>query len=139
MILFDSPNLKIEFKNVPCRHLLTTWRGLPVSELYQDGISEILRCCHENEISKLLSDIRSLERVTEKDQRFEDGALRAFSQRHGRLYHAVILSSEVFLEFSLTTFDRVESEQHPIQQFFSNTNDALLWFQEIDGLLNPIL
>jgi hypothetical protein len=132
MILFHSDHLKIEFRNVPCRHLVTKWQGMPGSATYQDGMITILKCCHDNDVSKLLSDIRLQEMVSAEDKHFVEKAIQNHTSRHGVLYQAVILSSEVFTKFSSEQFDRSVAEKHFVQQFFSNEFDAVGWLREVD-------
>jgi hypothetical protein len=132
MILLESPNLTIEFKNVPCRHLVTTWRGLLLGSRYEEGITTILNCCHENDISKLLSDIRLLEPLTDSDQHYAQVALSQYTEVHGFLYQAIVMSSEVFSKFTSASFGYAENELHHIQHFFSNEGDAMLWLQQAD-------
>ena len=132
MILFDSANLKIEFRNVPCRHLVTSWLGLPVSEIFQEGINTILRCCEENDVRKLLSDIRFQEQIPNDDELFAEQAICRHAARHGLLHQAVVLSNEVFLKFNASDFDRCFEEKYHVKQFFSNEKEAVAWLLEVD-------
>jgi hypothetical protein len=133
MILFDSNYLKIEFKNVPCRHLVAIWNGLPVGDLLENGCNTILQCCHENDIQKLLSDIRFREQLSERAEAFEEKAIASHASRHGRFFHAVVLSNEVFLKFGVTTFDRNLTGKEYEQQFFANQQDAVTWLDTADS------
>jgi hypothetical protein len=78
-----------------------------------------------------MSDIRSLEPLDDGDQHYTDDAIIQHTSSHGFLYQAVIVSSEVFLQFSSTDFTSGPNRSH-IQQFFSNEGDALTWLQTID-------
>lgn len=136
MILFDSVHLKIEFKNVPCRYLAARWNGSPGDDMYKDGCTTILQCCHENGIQKLLSDIRLQEQITDKAESFAEKAISNYAARHGVFYHAVVLSTEVFMKFGVENFDRSLGEKYHVQQFFANQQDAVTWLQEADAI-NP--
>lgn len=133
MTLFDSSNLKIEFKNVPCRHLVASWSGSPSEDFYKLGCDTILKCCHDNDIRNLLSDIRLQEKITESAEAFAEDAIANFGARHGRLYHAVVLSNEVFIKFGAAYFDRNTSGKNHVQQFFANQQDAVNWLQEANS------
>jgi hypothetical protein len=132
MILFDSSHLKIEYKNVPCRHLVTSWLGLPVSTIFQEGVNTILKCCEENDVRKLLSDIRYQEQISEEDEQFAHDAICRHAERHGVLHQAVVMSNEVFLTFNANDFDRCFEEKHHVRQFFPNEREAVAWLQEVD-------
>ncbi|HEY0655047.1 MAG TPA: hypothetical protein VGD65_18040 [Chryseosolibacter sp.] len=132
MVLFDSKYLKIEFKNVPCRHLVANWTGSPGEDVYKHGYTTILQCCHENDIRKLLSDIRLEERLSETAEAFAEHQLANYTARHGRFFHAVVLSSEVFLKLRVVNFDRSLGRKNHVQQFFANQQDAIEWLQEAD-------
>lgn len=132
MILFDSSYLKIEFRNVPCRHLVTSWLGLPVSEIFQEGIHTILRCCEENDVRKLLSDIRFQEKVSADDELFAEQAICRHAARYGLLHQVVVLSNEVFLKFNASDFDRCLADKYHVKQFFPNEKEAVAWLLEVD-------
>jgi hypothetical protein len=133
MILYDSAFLKIEFKNVPCRHLVASWNGSPGDDMYKNGFTTILQCCHENDIKKLLSDIRFQDKITADAESFAEKSTSNYTARHGILYHAVVLSNEVFLKFGVVNFDRGLAEKFHIQQFFANHHDAVAWLQQADS------
>ena len=132
MVLFDSTNLKIEFRNVPCRHLVTSWLGMPVSEIFQEGINTILKCCEENDVRKLLSDIRFQEQISDDDETFAEEAICRHAERHGLLHQAVVMSNEVFLVFNTRHFDRRLEERYHVKQYFSNEKEAVAWLYEVD-------
>lgn len=132
MVLFDSANLKIEFRNVPCRHLVTSWLGMPASETFQDGVNTILKCCAENDVRKLLSDIRFQEQLSDQDEEFAEQAMCRHAAQHGLLHQAVVMSNEVFLRFNMRHFDRYLDDKYHVKQFFSNEKEAVAWLQEVD-------
>jgi hypothetical protein len=111
---------------------VTSWLGLPVSAIFQDGVATILRCCEENNVRKLLSDIRFQEQISEDDQCRAEQAITRHAAQHGRLHQAVILSNEVFLKFNARDFDRAFEQKYYIKQFFANEKEAVAWLQAID-------
>lgn len=133
MVLFDSSYLKLEFKNVPCRHLVASWNGSPGDEVYKHGCSTILRCCHENDIRKLVTDTRLQEPVSEAAEEFSEKAISNYVARHGRFYHAVVLSNEVFVKFRVANLDRNADSKKYLHQFFSTQQDAIAWLQQADS------
>lgn len=132
MVLFDSSYLKIEFRNVPCRHLVTFWLGMPVKEMLQEGIRTILKCCDENDVRKLLNDTRFQENISDYDENLTDEAISQYALRHGLMHHAVVISKEVFLKFCPGDFEPKENTRNHIKQFFANEKDAVTWLQEVD-------
>jgi hypothetical protein len=70
--------------------------------------------------------------VSRNDQHFVESAIETHTSRHGFLYQAVILSNEVFIQFSSQQFDPGLTEKYFVQQFFANESDAVEWLQEID-------
>jgi hypothetical protein len=134
MILFDEPHLKIEFKNIPCRHLVTTWYGSTRSQQYKDGINTILKCCRENEIRKIVNDIRHQDRITDEDERYAFDQFQEYVSRHGFFFQANLLASDVFLKFSAANFERGGGKQnYRVNQFFSNDLDAMNWLMDVDS------
>jgi hypothetical protein len=132
MVLFDEPHLKIEFKNVPCKHLVATWTGCLENQQFKDGIQTVLRCCHENDIRKIISDTRRQDRVHTQDKKYADHAIKEYTTRHGVFFQAVIVSSDTFLEFSVENFDRQSRAKQQLNQYFSNDKEAINWLTEID-------
>ena len=132
MVLFDSSYLKIEFRNVPCRHLVSSWLGMPVSKNYHDGINTILKCCEENDVRKLLNDIRFQEQLSEDDEDFADEAIGRHAERCGLLHEAIVMSNQVFLKFNKRHFDRCLHDKYHIKQLFSNEKEAIAWLMEVD-------
>lgn len=133
MVLYDQPHLKIEFKNVPFRHLVTTWTGTVKSQQYKDGIQTVLRCCRENEIKKLLSDTRRQEGLSIQDKKFAESAVKDYITKFGVFFQAVVVPSDIFLEFSAENFERnVKSHEHT-NQFFSSDRDAMNWLMQVDS------
>lgn len=133
MILYDSTYLKIEFRNVPCRHLVANWTGSPDDEMYKHGCKRILRCCHENDIRKLLSDIRLRERISDTAEHLAETAIKEYVAQHGRFFHAVVLSNEVFVKFSVINLDRGVASNRYVHQYFANQQDALAWLEQADA------
>lgn len=132
MILLDEPHLRIEFKNVPCRHLLTIWSGTMKSEEYRQGVSTILKCCRENEIRKIVSDIRRQDVVQREDQQFAAELMKAHVAKHGLFFQAIVLASDVFIKFSAANFERAIAQRQHMSQYFANEKDALNWLMEVD-------
>jgi hypothetical protein len=111
---------------------VTSWLGLPVSAVFQDGVNTILKCCEENDVRKLLSDIRFQEQISNEDELFADRAICRHAERHGPLHQAIVLSNEVFLKFNASDFDRCLEEKCHVKQFFSNEKEAVAWLLEVD-------
>ena len=132
MVLFEEPYLKIEYKNVPCRHLVTTWIGLARGKLFKEGILTILKCCQENNIKKVLTDTRRRTWISVDDERYATQTFREHMSRHGYFFQAVIVSSDVFLQFTEHNFDRTSFETSMICQFFSSDKEAVSWLLEVD-------
>jgi hypothetical protein len=132
MVLFEEPHLKIEFKNVPCRHLVTSWTGSAKGKLYKEGILTILKCCRENNIKKVLADTRRQETIGLDDGRFATQTIREHMNRHGLFFQAIVVSSDVFLQFTTDNFDRTGHEKSGICQFFSNDREAINWLTNVD-------
>jgi hypothetical protein len=133
MILFEEPHLKIEFKNIPCRHLVTTWSGFTRSQQYKDGINTILKCCRENEVKKIVNDIRQQDGVTDEDERYAFDQMQEYVGRHGFFFQANLLASDVFLKFSAANFERSVNQNYSVNQFFSNDIDAMNWLMDVDS------
>ncbi len=132
MILFEEPHLKIEFKNVPCRHLVTTWGRHMKGQQYRDGINTILKCCRENEIRKVLSDIRHQEGVDVEDENYAADQFRLYVDKHGFFFQALILPGDVFVKFSAANFDRKVDDRYNVNQYFSSDKDAINWLMQVD-------
>jgi hypothetical protein len=132
MVLFEEPHLKIEFKNIPCRHLVTTWMGMARGKLYKEGILTILKCCRENNIKKVLTDTRRQESISLDDKRYASQTIREHMTKHGLFFQAVVVSSDVFLQFTADNFDRTNFDKSGICQFFSNDKEAINWLIEVD-------
>ncbi len=135
MVLFDSAYLKIEFRNVPCRHLAISWLGLPLTDIFHEGVNTILRCCEENDVRKLLTDIRYQEQLPEADERFAEEAINKHGARYGMIYNAIVLSNEVFVRFDSRYLESQNNQTYQVKQFFGNEREATAWLHEIDFTL----
>lgn len=131
MILFEEPHLKIEFRNVPCRILVSTWTGQAPGS-YKESIQTILQCCRENDVRKLVSDIRLQELPGEHEKKAVKSAFEQYTTKNGRLYVATIVAGEIFMNFSTENFGRATDENLYVNQFFSNELEAILWLQNAD-------
>lgn len=132
MVLFEEPHLKIEFRNVPCRHLVTTWVGTTRGKVYKEGIHTILKCCHENNIKKVLTDTRKQESITLEDEHYATRVFREYILKHGLFFQAIVVPGDVFLQFTADNFDRINIDHTGICQFFSNDKEAMNWLLEVD-------
>ncbi len=133
MVLLDEPHLKIEFRNVPCRYIVTTWTGNVGSDVYRKKLAVIIRCSRENGVRKLLNDTRLRETLLDIDREFETSLLRDFGAQQGLVYQATLLASELFVRFSADNLHHTSAASPFIHQFFSDEREAIQWLTKVDN------
>jgi hypothetical protein len=130
--LHESKFLTIELHEQPFKHLVTRWDGFTKNEDFLNSIDLILKCIATNNAKLVLNDIRTHQGVGPDAQAEAAKKVKEFVEKKGPFKQAMLVSDEIFLQFSSKNFDKKLKAQvkDEINKFFSNEKDALAWLSE---------
>jgi hypothetical protein len=129
MILHDFKYLKIEVKDAPLKHLVTTWIGHSTKDEFLKGIDLILDGMVKNHVRHVLNDIREHKVIGVDSQNEAADKVKKFVMTHGLFKQAMLSPKDVFIKFGSKNFDKKiqDSVKDEINQFFDTEEQALKW------------
>jgi hypothetical protein len=129
MTLHDIKYLKIDLRDMPLKHLVTTWNGHTTKDEFLKGIDLILDTLQKQKLRHILNDIREHKVIGVDSQTEAAEKVKTYVMKHGVFKQAMLLSKDVFIKFGSQNFDRKvqNSVKDEINQFFDTEEQAMTW------------
>lgn len=136
MILHDFKYLKIELRETPLKHVVTTWNGHSTKEEFLKGIDLILEALSKHKVRHILNDIREHKVIGVDSQNEAAEKVKKYVMKNGLFKQAMLSPKDIFIKFGSKNFDKKvqDSVKDEINQFFDTEDAALKWLvsQKLD-------